>query len=224
VKLGSLYGTQGKYERATAELQQAQKLDPNSVAITSALVQTYILQKNYAPAVALLEKQAEKTPANAFAYTMLGQVHLAQKNVAKADESFQKAILAYEKILERQPNLLIGNDLAYLLCEYGRKPGDIDRALTLAQNSLAAFPEDPALMDTLGWIHYKKGDTAKAMDLLAKAQARSAENPVINYHLGMVLYKAGKTADAKEQLQKALKVGAGYPGREEAAKILQGMK
>ena len=223
--MGNLYGAQGKYDRATAELEQAQRLEPNAMAVTSALVQSYIRQKKFAPAVALLEKRAEQNPLDAGTYSLLGQVHLAGKNTVKADESFQKAIQAFEKILERRPNLpVVANDLAYLLCEYGHKPGDMDRALTLAKSAVAAVPEDPAMMDTLGWIHYKKGDTAKALEVLTKAQAKSTESPSVNYHLGMALYKSGKTAEAKEHLQKALKTGEEYPGREEAARTLQGLK
>jgi hypothetical protein len=40
----------------------------------------------------------------------------------------------------------------------------------------------------------------------------------------MALYKSGKTAEAKAYLQKALETREEYPGREEAAKTLQGLK
>jgi len=95
--------------------------------------------------------------------------------------------------------------------------------LTLAQKANNLRPDDPAVMDTLGWIYYKNGDTNKALDFIGKANAKAAQNAVINYHMGMVLYKVGRLSEAKEQLKKALASKEDFEGKEEAKKTLEKM-
>jgi len=158
---------------------------------------------------------------DAFAYNQLGQIFTAQKNYQRAEENYIKAMDVYEKVLVKQPEMLLAaNDLAFLLSEYGRKSGDLDRALALANKAMAQNQENPAVIDTLGWIYYKKGDNARALELLGKAKAKVQHNAIINYHFGMALYKAGKRDEAKAVLGEAVKSGEIFIGRNEAEKIL----
>jgi tetratricopeptide (TPR) repeat protein len=76
------------------------------------------------------------------------------------------------------------------------------------------------VLDTVGWIYFKKGDSTKALEYLERAREKSANNPTILYHLGMAYAKAGKTAQAKECLKKALAMGREYPWKEDATKAL----
>ena len=152
----------------------------------------------------------------------MGQLYTVQKNPRKAEETYLKAMDVYEKVLAKQPDMSsAANDLAFLLSEYGRKSGDLDKALTLANKAMAQDPDNPAVMDTLGWIYYKKGDNSKALKLLGKAQAKVQGNATIKYHLGMALYKAGKRDQAKDMLGQAVKSGEMFIGRDEAGKILE---
>ena len=45
------------------------------------------------------------------------------------------------------------NNVAWVLAEHG---GNIDEALNWAQVAKEKMPQDPSIMDTLGWIYYKK--------------------------------------------------------------------
>ena len=101
--------------------------------------------------------------------------------------------------------------------------GDLDKALGLAQKALAQRPEEPSVLDTVGWVYYKKTDTAKAVEYLEKARAKSADDPSVNYHLGMAYAKAGKKEQAKEYLKKALAAGREFQGKADAEKALGGL-
>ncbi|MGB5896244.1 MAG: tetratricopeptide repeat protein, partial [Ignavibacteriaceae bacterium] len=81
--------------------------------------------------------------------------------------------------------------------------------------------EEPAVLDTLGWIYYQMGDVNPALDLIEKALAGDPENPALNYHMGMVLYKTGRTDEAREKLGRALEGGESFPWREEAEKVMK---
>jgi tetratricopeptide (TPR) repeat protein len=115
------------------------------------------------------------------------------------------------------------NDLSCLLCDRGTKKADLDKALALAQNALEIRPDVPILLDTLGWIQYRKGDLDRALPNLIRAQAKLPDHPEINYHLGMAYLSAGKREEAKGHLKKAVAGKSDFPGREEAGKALAGI-
>ena len=48
--------------------------------------------------------------------------------------------------------------------------GDLDKAMGFAQKALTQRPEEPSVLDTVGWIYFKKGDTAKAIEYLERAR------------------------------------------------------
>ena len=81
-------------------------------------------------------------------------------------------------------------------------------------------PEDPAVLDTLGWIYFKMGDNPTALTTLAKAAGKEPENGLINYHMGMASLKSGKTVEAKEYLKKAVESKQTFDEKEEAKKML----
>ncbi|OPX18673.1 MAG: hypothetical protein BZ151_13495, partial [Desulfobacca sp. 4484_104] len=76
------------------------------------------------------------------------------------------------------------NNLAWLYAEHG---GNIDRALSLAEDAKRLRPDDPRITDTLGWIYYKKNIFTRAAVYLREAAEKLGDNPVVHYHLGMAL-------------------------------------
>jgi len=76
------------------------------------------------------------------------------------------------------------------------------------------------LLDTLGWVYYRKGDLSQAATFIGRAIQKASNVPVINYHMGMVFYKQGKMEEAKEYLRKATEGNEEFYGKEEALKIL----
>jgi len=113
------------------------------------------------------------------------------------------------------------NNLAALLIENSGSAEDFERALTLAKRAHALRGGEPAVLDTLGWIHYQMGDMNQAIDLVEKALTGNPESPVLNYHAGMVLYKSGRGVEAREKLEKATESNDWFVGREEAEKVLK---
>ena len=124
----------------------------------------------------------------------------------------------YRAALEINPNFApAANNLAYNLVDQGK---DIDEALQLARLAKEKLPDDPNVMDTLGWVYYKKGLYDSAIGEFSDSLTKLADNPVVNYHLGMAYYKKGDTTRAKEQLEKALSLQTDFPGSDEARQVL----
>ena len=68
------------------------------------------------------------------------------------------------------PNLWIAaNNLAFLIGEHSSAEPELERALELAKQANILRPEDPAIMDSLGWIYFKKGEIEKAREIVSLA-------------------------------------------------------
>ncbi|MDH3527431.1 MAG: tetratricopeptide repeat protein, partial [Gammaproteobacteria bacterium] len=93
------------------------------------------------------------------------------------------------------------------------------RAKELA--SKLAETNQPALLDTLGWVHYRMGEYDKAVEVLSGVVEKAPDIPVFNYHLGMAYHKQGNAAAAKQYLSKAVDEKHTYDGVEEARRVLQ---
>ena len=57
-------------------------------------------------------------------------------------------------------------------------------------------PEDPAIIDSLGWVHFRLGNIELAEELLRRAFA-AFPDPEVAAHLGEVLWQQGKHREAR---------------------------
>src|SRR5690554_7015682 len=77
-------------------------------------------------------------------------------------------------ILKIQPNHTDSlNALGYTLAD---RTDRFEEALQLIQQAYSQRPNSPAIMDSLGWVHFRMGDYEKALPLLEKAFSRSEEH------------------------------------------------
>lgn len=134
---------------------------------------------------------------------------------------YDEAIATYEDALEANPDMqAVANNLAALLVDFRDDSASFRRALELVEDF--ADSDNPAFLDTLGWVHYRLGDYDEAQPLLEEAVKLAGEVPVLRYHLGMNYYAQGKEKLAVEQLRVAAAEGvADYTGKQEAERMLQ---
>jgi tetratricopeptide (TPR) repeat protein len=109
---------------------------------------------------------------------------------------------AYSRALQiNGDNALARNNLAWLLAEHG---GNIDVALNLAQEAQEKLSDNPQVMDTIGWVYYKKGIYKTAERYLKECAERDRGNAVFQYQLGMIEWKLGNRDGARTSLRNAL--------------------
>ncbi len=113
--------------------------------------------------------------------------------------------------------------MAFLLSESSNSKKDLERALLLAKKAQEALPEDPAVLDTLGWVYFKMDDHPMALRFLGRAASKAPENGTINYHMAMASLKGGKSDQAKEYFRKAAESKEDFDGKEEAKKMIEKM-
>jgi len=92
------------------------------------------------------------------------------------------------------------NALGYSLADRNQR---LPEALALITRALEISPNDPFIMDSMGWIKFRLGDYAAAVQYLEKAY-RVRPEADIAAHLGEVLWMSGQQEAAKEYLKKGL--------------------
>lgn len=104
-------------------------------------------------------------------------------------------------LIQRDPsNASALNALGYTLAD---RTDRYDEALELIRRAFEIRPEDPAIIDSMGWVHYRLGDRTAALNYLRDAYARSPD-PEIAAHLGEVLWVSGQQQQARAILDAAL--------------------
>ena len=139
----------------------------------------------------------------------MGSLALAAGDGAGAQESFEEAL----RLDPGHAQSL--NNLAWLYNE-ARDP----RAADLAERAYRAAPEDPRVLDTVGWVRLGAGRTAAAVEVLEKAAGLAPAEPDIQYHLAAALIRSGKPERARPMLEAALRSAGNFPSREAAAQAL----
>ena len=92
------------------------------------------------------------------------------------------------------------NALGYTLAE---KTERLEEARELIEKAYKLSPDDPFIMDSVGWVHYRLGNIDEALKHLQQAY-HSRPDPEIAAHLGEVLWKAGQRDEAQKIWRAAL--------------------
>lgn len=98
-----------------------------------------------------------------------------------------------------QPEVL--NYLGYSLVERQEK---IDEALTLIERAAAERPDTGFIIDSLGWVLYRRGEFEQAVTHLERASELEPVDPVVNDHLGDAYWAVGRETEARFQWSRAL--------------------
>lgn len=115
------------------------------------------------------------------------------------------AVTDLRRVLELKPNDADAlNALGYTLAD---RKGDQKEALGLIERALVLRPDEPAIMDSLGWVQYRLGQMDEAVTHLRTAYAKQPD-PEIAAHLGEVLWVSGKKDEAKKVWEQGRKKDA----------------
>ncbi|HEY1724906.1 MAG TPA: tetratricopeptide repeat protein [Steroidobacteraceae bacterium] len=101
---------------------------------------------------------------------------------------------------ERPQDSSISNALGFILADHNR---DLSRAERLINAALKSEPDNPAILDSLGWLDYRRGMQQAALPLLERA-FRLDQDGDIGAHWGEVLWALGDKAKARDTWNRAL--------------------
>lgn len=204
-----------KYKAAQQSLEKACAIAPNWPQASNDLASLFILQDKKKQAIKRFEMALTRNPQNPVAYLTLGRLY-------EEKSDYKNAIAIYEKGVEQVPGFWsAANRLAFLLADQATSMEELERAQKFASTAYRMKPGQGSIIDTLGWIHYKKGETEKALHLYEQLISAAPQDPLVNYHMGVVLEKSGDTESTRQKLQVATQGETPFSGRDHAEAMLR---
>lgn len=115
------------------------------------------------------------------------------------------AVNDLRRVLELKPNDADAmNALGYTLADRTDRQTE---ALGLIEKALVLKPDEPAIMDSLGWVEYRLGHLDEAVTRLRTAFAKQPDAEIAA-HLGEVLWVSGQKDEAKKVWEQGRKKDA----------------
>ena len=184
-----LFKLTGDYGRAVETVQNGIRVKDDYAPFYSLFASLLDDLKQYKRAAAMLAEAVVKVPDHAQLHFFLGNM---QDRVGDKDGT----IASMRKVLSLdQDHVQALNFLAYTFAELGR---DFDDAERMARRALELQPNDAYILDTLGWIMFKRGNVVEAVRVLEAAYKIQPNESVIAEHLGDAYYHQHLPEKAKK--------------------------
>ena len=112
-----------------------------------------------------------------------------------------ESVETLERMLNERPDdPTLQNALGYTLADHTL---ELAHAETLIRRALTVMPDNPAALDSLGWVQFRQGDARGATATLAHAYSLG-HDPEIAAHWGEALWMSGQQAEARRVWAAAL--------------------
>ena len=198
IRYAVLLAKQGKITEARQHLQQLPSTSDQQAA-QLIIAEAQLLREAGADqeVFSVLSRGLEKLPN----YPELLYDHALAADKIGKPEILERGL---RKLIQLKPDHAHAyNALGYSFVEHNRR---LIEALELIERASALSPNDPYIMDSLGWVHYRMGDLNQGTDYLRRAFTIYPD-PEIGAHLGEVLWAQDLKDEAREIWNSALKSG-----------------
>jgi len=111
------------------------------------------------------------------------------------------------------------NYLGYMWADRGVR---LDEALRLIRHAVELEPDNPAYLDSLGWVHFRLGNLNEAEQWLRRAVGEGRADGTILSHLGEVLLARDQAEEGRRYLLRALDLGCERP--QHVRSLLDGLR
>ncbi|WP_353301229.1 tetratricopeptide repeat protein [Sessilibacter corallicola] len=120
-----------------------------------------------------------------------------QRDLIHLTEEDLRTILNYDTT-----NATALNALGYTLAD---RTDRFEEAFELISEAFALNPDDPAIIDSMGWVHYRLGNYQQAITHLREAMKAFPDHEIAA-HLGEVLWVVGEKQEAEAIWQEGLRL------------------
>jgi tetratricopeptide (TPR) repeat protein len=215
--LGDLYLQRKEVKQAKEQFTKAMALDPHAWQPHRDMAVAELAAQDVPAAAAQYQAALKIAPAEAALATDAAGFY---EKYDKVDE----AIAVYEALYRSNPDAkqLAANNLAMLLVTYRNDRPSLDRARDLTSGF--ASSNNGSLLDTAGWVRFKRGEFKDALPTLQRAVERAPRSNVIRFHLAMAELQMGMREQARSNLETALTGAAEFQGMNEARVALASLK
>jgi len=191
LRIGVLLAALGKPDEGLAKLAalaEDQKSWP--LRVKAYLAQGEILrsERRYKEGVEMYSRALQQKPDDT---TLLYARGLMAEKVDRIDMTEADLL----KVISKEPdNANALNALGYTLAD---RTSRYKEALAYIKRAAALVPDDPAILDSLGWVSYRLGKMDEALKWLSRAFEK-LEDAEIAAHYGEVLWQANQKDKARE--------------------------
>lgn len=190
------------YEQLNTLFQQARQRTPNASPLLFTLESNWLVDhKLLHEAMTQLNQGLEAHPEETRLLYTRAMLWEQLDNLAAMEADLRTLIK-----LEPE-NATALNALGYTLTD---KTGRHQEAQALIEKALKLKPDDPAILDSMGWVHYHLKDLKLALQYLQRAY-EIFPDPEIAAHLGTVQWEIGNHDDAINTWDEALKAHPQHP-------------
>jgi tetratricopeptide (TPR) repeat protein len=173
----------GKAEVAMKVLQESITPKTENPQAYFLMAQFHEDQKNYTKALETLNLAESKFPKNAQVLFYKGTI---QDKMNLKDEM----VKSMKKVLEFEEDH--AQAMNYLAFSWAEMNTELDQAEKYARTAVKKEKDDAFILDTLGWVLFKKGQYKEATEVLEKAHAMQPTVGIIAEHLGDLYSKVEK--------------------------------
>jgi tetratricopeptide (TPR) repeat protein len=214
MRIAGLFARLGRVDEGLRQLEVlAEKQTSWPLRVRAYLAQGEILasKQRYAEGLEMYSRALQQKPDDA---DLLYARALMAEKVDRIDITEADLL----KLLSAQPeNANALNALGYTLADRTER---LEEALDYIKRAAELVPDDPAILDSLGWVSYRLGNMKDALKWLRMAFER-LEDAEIAAHYGEVLWKTNQREEAEKVWKIGLENNAEHPVLLETMKRLK---
>lgn len=189
LRQATIRARQGKVDEALAMIDAANPQDDEEALIGALTVSQILRDASRIPeAIARLKVADQTLPESLEIKYELAMLQEKQNNLKEMERLLRE-------VIELDPGHAHAyNALGYSLADRNIR---LKEAGDLIARALEISPNDPFILDSMGWVKFRQGDLDEALKYLERAYGMRPE-PDIAAHLGEVLWKTGRKDDARK--------------------------
>ena len=204
LRIGVLLSVLGKPDEGLAKLESlAESQTSWALRVKVYLAQGEVLrkQRRYKEGVEMYSRALQQNREDT---TLLYARGLMAEKVDRLDMTEADLL----KVISKEPdNADALNALGYTLAD---RTARFKEALSYIKRAAELVPDDPAILDSLGWVSYRLGQMDEALKWLSKAFEK-LEDAEIAAHYGEVLWHSNQKDEARRIWNKGKKQNANHP-------------
>lgn len=199
LNIANIYFNREEDEDAIRVLEALNERE-QSVLTRESLGRARFFRENYAEALPFYQELVdslsdEEITANIEPLRFRGIIYERLDRWSEAEADFKR-------VLELVPDDV--DTLNYLGYTWVDRGENLTEAFDMIREAVNQQPDSGAIVDSLGWAHYKLGEYKDAREKLEDAVALSPSSATIIDHLGDVYWKLGRKREAGFQWKRAL--------------------
>jgi tetratricopeptide (TPR) repeat protein len=188
LRMSKILVQQGRLEEVRENMQRLRRNDPENA------VEIYLIEGQILSDLTLYEEAWQLYDQALAIHRDNEDLLYSRALVAEKNNRIDLAEQDMRRILEIDPeNVRALNALGYTLAD---RTDRYEEAFEFIQQAYARKPDDPAIIDSMGWVNYRLGNLEEARNFLQQAWDMTRDGE-IGAHLGEVMWMQGDRDDAR---------------------------